>query len=102
MSSERCCIVIEVPPPKVKRPVIVRYKGIERGFRVGRGYSIGEIRAAGLNLKLAKYLNIPIDPRRRSIHNENVESLKKFIEMVRELIEAKKAKPARMVTTIRA
>ena len=99
MSNERCCIVIEVPQPKVKRPIPVRYKGIERGFKIGRGYSIGEIKAAGLNLKLAKYLNIPIDPRRRSVHNENVESLKKFIEMVKELIEAKKAKPAKIAVT---
>jgi len=99
MSNESCCVVIEIPPPKVKRVTLVRYKGIDRGFKIGRGYSLGELKEVGLNRKMAKYLNIPIDPRRKSVYNENIENLKKFLESVKELINAEKAKPARLISS---
>ncbi|MEM0027245.1 MAG: ribosomal protein L13e [Ignisphaera sp.] len=96
MATE-CCVTIEVPPPKVKRVSLVAFRGIELGFKIGRGYSLGELKEAGLNYKIARQLNIPIDLRRRSAHKENVENLKRFLEQVKELVDAKKAKPARIV-----
>lgn len=95
MATE-CCITIEIPPPKVKRVSLVKYRGIEVGFKIGKGYSLGELKEAGVNCKIAKQLNIPIDPRRKSVHKENVENLKRFLEQVKELVDAKKAKPARI------
>jgi large subunit ribosomal protein L13e len=99
MTSKACCIVVEIPPPKVKRVALVKYRGIDRGFKIGRGYSLGELKEAGLSKKIAKYLNIPIDPRRKSIYSENVENLKKFLEAVKELVDAEKAKPAKLISS---
>ncbi len=89
-----CYVFVEVPKPIVKRPRLLKHAGVDQGTRVGRGFSLGEIREAGLTEKLARELNIPIDKRRRSIHPWNVEALKKFLEQVKPLLEAKKAKPA--------
>lgn len=89
-----CCIEVAVPPPVVKRATLIKYRGVDRGKRVGRGYSPTEIKMAGLTLQLAKHLNIPIDFRRKSAHEENVENLRRFLETVRELLGVRKAKPA--------
>ena len=42
----------------------------------GRGFSMEELRKAELDLKRALKLKIPVDLRRRSLHEENVEALK--------------------------
>ena len=43
--------------------------------RKGRGFSLKEIKAAAIPLDDAKKLPITIDPRRKSLHNENVQIL---------------------------
>ncbi|MCD6236292.1 MAG: ribosomal protein L13e [Thaumarchaeota archaeon] len=48
--------------------------------RQGRGFSLNELKAAGITLDLAKKLGIRIDKRRRSKREENVEALKKLLE----------------------
>lgn len=98
MASEECCIEIEVPKPIVKRPRILKFKGVDTGVRIGRGFSIGEIKAVGIDVTLAKQLNIPIDGRRKSVHEENVENLRKFLTQIDEVVKARKAKPARNVS----
>ena len=45
-------------------------------IREGRGFSLGEIKRAGLTLHEAKMLEIPIDKRRRTAHLKNVQTLK--------------------------
>jgi large subunit ribosomal protein L13e len=90
-------VVVEIPPPIVKSPKIIKKRGLETHLRIGRGYSIGEIKQARLNIKLAKYLNIPLDMRRRSVHQYNVENLKKVVSMLSILISSKKTKPAKIV-----
>ena len=45
-------------------------------IRKGRGFSLGEIKQAGLGLHEAKMLEIHIDNRRRTVHLRNVEVLK--------------------------
>lgn len=90
-------VIVEIPPPVVKAPRIIRKRGLETHFRIGRGYSIGEIKKAGLNLQLAKQFNVPLDFRRRSIHKHNVENLRKVIEMISILVTAKKTKPAKII-----
>ncbi|MDK6027785.1 ribosomal protein L13e [Ignisphaera sp. 4213-co] len=102
MNSETCCIVVEVPAPKVKKVALVKYRGIELGFKIGRGYSLGELKEVGLNYKLARQLNIPVDSRRKSVHKENVESLKLFLDQIKEIVNARKTKPARIAVVAQA
>ncbi len=52
----------------------------KREKRLGRGFSLGELQKAGLTLKDAKKLGIYVDKRRKSVHEENVEYLKKLIQ----------------------
>ncbi len=99
MAEHECCIYVDVPAPIVKKPRLLKHAGVDQGTRVGRGFSLGELKAVGLSEKLAKELNIPVDRRRRSVRQENVEALKRFLESVKELLEAKKAKPARLAPT---
>lgn len=48
--------------------------------RRGRGFSRGELGEAGMNLKQALKLGIPIDPRRKTKHKENVKLLKQHLQ----------------------
>jgi len=94
---DECCVEVEIPPPLVKRPRLLKHAGVDQGLRVGRGYSKDEIRAAGLDLRTARLLGIPIDVNRKSCHEWNVQRLKEFLSKISELLEAKKTKPARLV-----
>lgn len=95
--NDKCYIVVEVPAPIVKKPRLLKFAGVEPGKRVGKGFSLGELKEAGINEAIARDLEIPIDRRRRSIHEWNVRALKEFVTKVQDLIQAKKAKPAKMV-----
>lgn len=55
--------------------VIVKKEG---GTRKGKGYSIEELKEAGLKLSDAKSKKIAVDKRRKSCHSGNVEELKKL------------------------
>jgi len=46
--------------------------------RKGRGFSLAELKEAGISLQEAKKLRIYVDKRRKSVHEENVEYLKKL------------------------
>jgi ribosomal protein L13E len=48
--------------------------------RCGRGFSREELKKAGLNKAEAKKLEIPVDPRRKTAHDQNVEALKAYAE----------------------
>lgn len=48
----------------------------------GHGFSLEELRNAELNVKKALKLRIPVDLRRRSSHEENVETLKAHLKEV--------------------
>ena len=56
------------------RPVVKK----AGGRRKGRGFSLGELREAGIGIAEAKKLGIAVDRRRRSLHRENVEELKRI------------------------
>jgi len=53
----------------------------------GRGFSRGELKEAGVNLKHALKLEIPIDLRRKTKHEENVKMLKQHL---RSLVKRKR------------
>lgn len=49
-------------------------------LREGKGFSIDELKQAGVTLELAKKLGIRIDRRRKSVREENVKALKEAKE----------------------
>ncbi|NIR86898.1 50S ribosomal protein L13e [Candidatus Bathyarchaeota archaeon] len=49
------------------------------GIREGRGFSRDELKEAGVHLKQALKLGIPIDLRRKTKHKENVKRLKQHL-----------------------
>lgn len=48
--------------------------------RKGRGFSRGELMEAGVDSRRALRLGIPIDPRRKTKHQENVKRLKQHLQ----------------------
>jgi large subunit ribosomal protein L13e len=67
---------------------------IESGGKVreGKGFSLGELEAVELTAGKAKRMGIPVDTRRKSSHEENIETLKEFIEEAKDL-DIKVGKP---------
>jgi ribosomal protein L13E len=59
------------------KPVVTSPNGKERK---GKGFSPDEISEAGLTAAEARKLQVPIDWRRKSSHEENIASLKAHIE----------------------
>lgn len=53
------------------------YRGMRK--RVGKGFSKGELKAVNLSFKEALKLGLPIDIRRRTVHEENIETLKNYL-----------------------
>jgi len=58
---------------------------VKRGARVktGKGFSIDELREAGLNVGEARHIGVPVDQRRSTSYPENVEGLKEWVEKAR-------------------
>jgi len=56
-----------------------------------RGFSLTELQKAGLTRQDAKKMGIPLDVKRKSAHDENVETLKVHAEKAK--AEAKPKKP---------
>ena len=55
---------------------------VESGDRVreGKGFSLAELEKVELSAGQAKSMGIPVDTRRGTSHEENVEALKEFLE----------------------
>ena len=51
--------------------------------RDGKGFSKAEVKKAGLNSVSARKMGLPVDPRRRTVHDENVEAVKAHAEKER-------------------
>jgi large subunit ribosomal protein L13e len=47
--------------------------------RDGKGFSREELKKAGTNMAEALKLRIPLDPRRKTAHEENIEAVKAFV-----------------------
>lgn len=83
---------MERPQPIIKRPNYnFEFPHERKETREGRGFSLGELKVAGISLQEAKKLGLRIDKRRRSTHQENVEALKKYLEEVRKKQEQTKS-----------
>ncbi len=50
--------------------------------RLGKGFSLGELEEVKLSLKQALKLGIPVDSRRRTVHENNIKSLNEFLATV--------------------
>jgi large subunit ribosomal protein L13e len=59
------------------KPKILKPDGKQRS---GRGFSINELKKAGLNPTEATKLGLPTDLRRKTVHDENVEAIKAYVE----------------------
>ena len=64
----------------VRSPRLIKERGVEENLRRGRGFSLNELKVAGITVQEAKKLGIPIDFRRRSTREWNVETLRKYLE----------------------
>jgi large subunit ribosomal protein L13e len=69
------------------RPKVLKSDGKETD---GKGFSRGELKKAGLSLTEAVKYHIPVDPRRKTAHEENVEALKPIIEGKKAAAKSKK------------
>lgn len=58
------------------KPIVFKKGGKQR---LGKGFSLGELKKAGLNVKQALKLGIFVDGRRRRLHEENVKALEEFM-----------------------
>lgn len=56
----------------VKKPLVKT----KRRMRKAKGFSLGELKEAGLTELQARRLKIPVDPRRKTVHPQNVASLR--------------------------
>ena len=74
---------------------IVRSPGTGK-LREGRGYSLGELKKAGITIKEAKKMKLRIDLRRRSLREENVNELLRILK-VPEYFEALEEKEKEVV-----
>ncbi len=59
------------------KPKILKPDGKQRS---GRGFSPEELKKAGLNPAEARRLELPVDRRRKTAHDQNVEAIKAYVE----------------------
>jgi len=86
-------VVVENPPKQLTPLINSPSRFVIK--RVGRGFSLGEIKNAAVPLDEVIKMNLPIDRRRKSTHQENIEFLgAKFREIMKskevDLVEIKK------------
>jgi large subunit ribosomal protein L13e len=59
-----------------------------------RGFSLSELKSAGLNKQDAKKIGIPLDVKRKSSHDQNIATLKAHAQDAKAKAEAKPKAPA--------
>jgi len=68
------------------RPLVHRRDGKQVE---GKGFSLDELKKAGSSFAEAVRLHVPVDPRRRTVHDENVEALKPILMAKKSAAKAK-------------
>ncbi|MFW9907113.1 MAG: ribosomal protein L13e [Candidatus Thorarchaeota archaeon] len=56
--------------------------------RKGRGFTKEELKAVEITVSDARNMGLIVDTRRRTVHEENVEILKRYLKEMEELVEA--------------
>ena len=75
--------VLPPPDPLVKKPRLISSGGVLGSeWRIGRGFSVGEIKAVGLTISEARLLGIRVDLNRDSVWDINVQRLKEWLGKV--------------------
>jgi len=74
------------------KPIVFKREGKQRS---GRGFSREELKGAGLSLKEALKLSIPVDSRRRTVHEKNVDVIKAFFESKKVASKSKKRRKSK-------
>jgi large subunit ribosomal protein L13e len=69
-----------------------------RKFKIGRGFSLGEISGAGLSVHEAKRLSLRIDRRRKTTHEFNIDAIKSYIKEKKRKLEEKKAEETKKLS----
>jgi ribosomal protein L13E len=65
----------------IKRGIVKTISNGKLFSRDGRGYSKNELIQSGItDIRVARKINIPIDPFRKSSREENIEQLKAFLK----------------------
>ena len=73
------------------KPLVFKKGGKQR---LGKGFSLGELKGVKLSLKQALKLGIPVDSRRKTAHEENVKALKEFLAALVKTKAENVSKPA--------
>jgi ribosomal protein L13E len=82
-----------------KKPIIKRQRRDVELIRSSRGYSLGELKEAGLNSPhIARAHGIAVDMLRKTTHSENVEQLKPIVMEVLEPRRTKSKERSRKTT----
>ena len=89
---------VPLPRPLVKKPRLIKHGGIDQGLREGRGFSIPELKAAGLTIKEAKDLRIRVDKYRKTAYPWNIKALVDFLTKIK-WYERKGIKPPEVKTS---
>jgi len=74
------------------RPLVSRKGGKQRS---GRGFSREELKKAELSFKEALKLGIPVDLRRRTVHEKNIDVIKEFLGSRKTEAEPKKRRKSK-------
>ena len=74
--TKTATVTVGLPPEKA----IARVRRAGGGWRYGKGFGYGELRAAGLPAADATRRSMPIDKRRRSTHGVNIETIGNLID----------------------
>ena len=74
------------------KPIIFKKGGKKR---CGKGLSREELKKARLSLREALKLSIPIDSRRKTFHEENVNTIKRFLKSKKKASKPKKRRKSK-------
>lgn len=71
---------------------LVKSPGNRAGERMGRGFSLTELHKADITINEAKWMLIPIDRRRKTVNEANVNRLKEYLKSIKDILETETEK----------